>query len=276
MQNNLLASVVIPVYNRQREAERAIDSILTQRNSYRVQLVVVDDFSDTPFEYDKLRSFDKVIRLDENRGGGFSRALGIKEASADVIYFLDSDDYFVERDFILDNSFVLGSSDLFFCDIKTKSGTTCFPEVVNKENYLISILCKHEGLGQTSSLVFDRRTGATFDSTLRKHQDWDFVISNFIVNNANLVKIPGYIYLDRGDRKSVSRVSNPKISMPWLNKLSSYLDPESYQLVYFHVLCRYREKYNWFSFFKKSILYIFNSKMTFPQFLKRIGQRIFH
>ena len=59
----MLCSVIIPTRNRPFETKRAINSILAQRNSNEVQIVVVDDCSDIQYELDNLRPNDLFIKL---------------------------------------------------------------------------------------------------------------------------------------------------------------------------------------------------------------------
>jgi glycosyltransferase involved in cell wall biosynthesis len=90
-------SVVIPVYARQKTAERAIRSVLAQ-DVDGVEIVVVDDASPEPFavpadlaDCGRLR----LIRMAANGGAGAARNRGIREARGDWIAYLDSDDYWL-------------------------------------------------------------------------------------------------------------------------------------------------------------------------------------
>jgi len=90
-------SVIIPVYNRQALAERALRSARSQDVS-DMEVVVVDDSSDPPFELPTDLEADPrvhVVRHPDNRGAGRSRDTGIAAARGDWIAFLDSDDYWL-------------------------------------------------------------------------------------------------------------------------------------------------------------------------------------
>jgi len=89
-------SVVIPLYNKERHVARAIQSVLDQ--VFRdFELIVVNDGS-TDGSVEAVKTFtDARIRLVHrehvNSGGGHAaRNLGIAEARADLIAFLDADD----------------------------------------------------------------------------------------------------------------------------------------------------------------------------------------
>lgn len=90
-------SVVIPVYQRQKAAERALRSALSQGERVH-EVVIVDDASPEPFCLPAGAESDsrvRVIRHDTNLGAGGARDTGCRHAQGDWIAFLDSDDYWL-------------------------------------------------------------------------------------------------------------------------------------------------------------------------------------
>jgi len=87
MLGNKRISVVIPAYN---EADK-IGNVLGRIPDFVDEVIVVDDGSkDNTSEV--AESFGvKVIRLNENQGKGKAMSVGIKEASGDIIVFIDAD-----------------------------------------------------------------------------------------------------------------------------------------------------------------------------------------
>jgi glycosyltransferase involved in cell wall biosynthesis len=85
-------SVVIPVYNREKLVQRAIESVLAQEQE-DYELIVVDDGS-TDGTREAVRSYGEKVRLfeQENAGPGVARNRGIQEARGEYVTFLDSDD----------------------------------------------------------------------------------------------------------------------------------------------------------------------------------------
>lgn len=88
-------SVVIPLYNKARFIDRAVDSVLGQ-SLEDFELVVVDDGStdDGPDRVEELAKADRRVRLvkQANRGPGGARNRGMRESRAELVAFLDADD----------------------------------------------------------------------------------------------------------------------------------------------------------------------------------------
>jgi glycosyltransferase involved in cell wall biosynthesis len=91
--NNLLVSVVVPLYNKSRYIARTIDSILAQSHQ-NFEIIVVNDGS-TDNSPNIVKNYqDTRLRLinQSNSGPGAARNRGLKESSAPLIAFLDADD----------------------------------------------------------------------------------------------------------------------------------------------------------------------------------------
>lgn len=86
-------SVVVPLYNKKTEVERALRSILTQGVD-DIEIIVVDDGSTDGSAQEVRKIQDARIRLvtQPNMGVSAARNWGIEEAKGDLIAFLDADD----------------------------------------------------------------------------------------------------------------------------------------------------------------------------------------
>ncbi len=90
-------SVVLATYNRRHSLPRAVASVLAQDN-VRFELIVVDDAScDGTTDYLTSLSDPRIRTIVAERNGGPSAArnLGLKEARAGIVAFLDSDDAYL-------------------------------------------------------------------------------------------------------------------------------------------------------------------------------------
>jgi glycosyltransferase involved in cell wall biosynthesis len=83
-------AVVIPTHNRAHLVQRAVDSVRSL-----AEVIVVDDGSidETPLLASAFRAQGvRYERLEQSRGPGYARNLGVAHATADLVLFLDDDD----------------------------------------------------------------------------------------------------------------------------------------------------------------------------------------
>lgn len=94
--NNLLISVIVPVYNVEEHLEKCLDSILSQ--SYQnIEVILVndgssDDSGEICDEYAAKSSIFVVVHK-KNEGVAKARLTGFEISSGDYITFVDGDDY---------------------------------------------------------------------------------------------------------------------------------------------------------------------------------------
>ena len=131
MTSNYLISIIIPVFNSEYYIKNTINSIKSQTIGFdNIELIFVDDCSTDNTknileEYSKKYNNIKCIYLKKNSGfAGKPRNIGIKNATADYIMFLDSDDIFYEY------SCELLYNTIYNNDLDVVSGTY----IVNNEN----------------------------------------------------------------------------------------------------------------------------------------------
>jgi glycosyltransferase involved in cell wall biosynthesis len=89
-----LVTVVIPLYNKEKSIARAINSVLNQTEQ-NFEIIVVNDGStdNSASAVKNLQVLEKLKLIHQENGGECAaRNRGIKEASTDLIAFLDADD----------------------------------------------------------------------------------------------------------------------------------------------------------------------------------------
>ena len=95
--NDVLISIIIPVYNVEKYLRVCIDSVINQ--TYKnIEIILVDDKSPDSSsaicdEYLKKDRRIKVVHKEENEGLGFARNTGLNVARGIYVGFVDSDDY---------------------------------------------------------------------------------------------------------------------------------------------------------------------------------------
>lgn len=94
---NLLVSIIIPVYNVQKFLREALDSVI-QQTYKKLEIIIIDDGStDGSSEIcDEYARNDRrlIVVHQKNRGLSAARNKGLDIMTGDVISFLDSDDVY--------------------------------------------------------------------------------------------------------------------------------------------------------------------------------------
>ncbi|MEY4764996.1 MAG: hypothetical protein RI907_1669 [Pseudomonadota bacterium] len=90
----MMLSIVIPLYNKGPDIQRAIASVLAQTHQ-DFELIVVDDGSKDDGPAQVRACTDPRVRLVQQPNGGVSSArnLGVAQAGGDYVCFLDADDH---------------------------------------------------------------------------------------------------------------------------------------------------------------------------------------
>ena len=180
-----LVSVVIPAYNAAQFIKQAIESVLTQ--TYRdFEIIVVDDGStdNTPHI---VQEYGKVIRYirQPNRGLSAARNTAIRNARANVIALLDSDDLwepqYLERMIGLLNIHPEAAG--VYCGfqyIKTRGDHVGKPSLKTVPPDLFYTTMREEGNWLAPCAVIFRKNLAEsvglFDESLHAVEDWDMWI----------------------------------------------------------------------------------------------------
>lgn len=120
-----MLSIIIPVYNSEKEITKCLESILKNNTSFEYEIILVNDGS-TDNSLNILEKFSsnyeniKVFNQ-KNEGVSSARNLGISKASGEWIMFVDSDDFLsdgwskiVERYLKSDNEFIIFSNNSHF------------------------------------------------------------------------------------------------------------------------------------------------------------------
>ena len=90
-------SIIVPVFNSGAYLKDCLDSLVSQ-SLKDIEIICIDDAS-TDESLDILKSYSlkypqiKVLKNKTNMGQGYTRNIGIKEASGLHIGFVDSDEY---------------------------------------------------------------------------------------------------------------------------------------------------------------------------------------
>ena len=101
-------SIITTYYNSSKYILDCVNSVIQQETSnFKIEYILVNDMS-TDDSLDKIKAFlsmnkykhAKLINKTSNTGCGDSRRLAISLCTGDYVMFLDSDDYFINKDFV--------------------------------------------------------------------------------------------------------------------------------------------------------------------------------
>ncbi|MDF9745864.1 glycosyltransferase family 2 protein [Natrinema salsiterrestre] len=220
-------TVIIPAYNRRSDLSIAIDSVLNQSYS-NLELIVVDDASEEDVKGLVKNIEDsriKYIAHDENQGGAAARNTGIKHANADLVAFLDSDDYWLPKKLeqqVAEMEQLPSEYVGTYCNISSGRDnwvTKKIGRLIEKDyrpegdNEIISALVfPNTSLGFGSTLLVNRQTAVEvggFDESLDRHQDIQFGISVALEGKLSAIE---ETLVHRGDSAipSIEAVRNSK------------------------------------------------------------------
>ncbi|OBS13126.1 glycosyl transferase family A [Elizabethkingia miricola] len=102
-----IISVIIPVYNAEKTLYKSIDSLISQSYPH-LELIFINDCSQDNtlnilYQYEKKITDNskglvmKIISHEENKGVAAARNTGLQNATGELIYFVDADDFIDER-----------------------------------------------------------------------------------------------------------------------------------------------------------------------------------
>lgn len=164
----VVASIIIPVYNVENYLRECLDSIFVrQRLTHKVEIIAVNDGS-TDASLSVLEEYGKRYNLNvisqQNQGPGAARNTGIKPAKGKFLLFLDSDDWYMndKLDAVLD---FLTTTDADFVDFSRQSSKsfTGRDELVNPVEEVGQILfVRQQHSKGHSSLSWDKAVRRTF------------------------------------------------------------------------------------------------------------------
>lgn len=182
-----LVSIITPVYNREKQLPKAIDSVIKQ--TYRNwELIIIDDRStdNTKEAVSRYIGKDKRIKYIKNthkQGPAGARNQGIEVAKGDYIAFLDSDDFWEEdkleiqlREMVKkNNSFSCTANKRINCPIqvsykiKTEDRSGDVFNQFLRNNFILTsaVMIKKEAINEVGLFDENLFTSSDFDMWLR-------------------------------------------------------------------------------------------------------------
>jgi len=209
-------SIIIPVYNAERDLEQCLSNALEQ-SERAIEVIAIDDGStDGSAEIlEKSQNLDSrvVVLSQENAGSGRARNAGLKAANGRFVAFLDSDDWYPDRETLAklyraadaNGALICGGS---FCRITEDGFQTQFSG--NMAGYAFAA----EGMIEYRDYQFDHgyhrflydramllENGVSFPE-YRRYQDPPFFV-NAMIAAGQFYAIPDVVYCYRAEYSAI-------------------------------------------------------------------------
>ena len=210
-------SVILPVHNRADVLGRAIQSVLDQ-TLRDFELIIVDDGS-TDESVAGARSFGdpriEIVELGRNRGGNVARNTGVRAARSPLIAFLDSDDTYLPEKLERVVAQFHSSPDMellvdSFIKVQPSGARVTRRNPVIRDRELFRRALFTRILWKATPSISARKDAieraGMFDETLRRLQDFDFLIRASEV--ANCASTDEVLWIKYWDANAISAQDN--------------------------------------------------------------------
>lgn len=204
--SNILFSIVVPTYNREKFIVKTIQSVLSQTYT-NFELIIVDDGSTDNTEKFVRNVKDKRIKFfkKENEERGAARNYGTNKAKGDYITFLDSDDLLYSK-YLEEANLFIASNNAINIFHQLFEVTNILGKVIHSANYSNNNVFK--------SLIKKGNFMACQGMFLQK----DFAKSNLFIEDRNLAGSEDYeLWLRISTRTKI--IINPVITSALLQHL---------------------------------------------------------
>ncbi len=133
-------SVIIPVYNAEKTIKRLLDSIISQTYK-KYEIILINDGSTdkTDSIISNYNSSNIKIISKVNEGVGIARKIGFENATGDLVFFCDSDDFIPKNDVFekINEKFIKNNIDILMFDVlditdKESKAVNCFSKKMEK------------------------------------------------------------------------------------------------------------------------------------------------
>ena len=217
----MLVSVIIPCHNSEHTVGRAIQSVLDQKKC-AIEIIVVDDAS-TDNSRQILESIQKkhtVLKtayLEDCKGAGNARNVGIEMAEGEMIAFLDADDRWVNGKLAKQVEYMT-SNEVGFCStqyekINEVNGARVLVQAPPVFNYHQALMCSP--IGTSTVVIRSDVLGELRFNLLRRRQDY-LLWLNVLKRGATIHCLPlvGTVY-SYGNPNSLSSNRLKSIKYNW-------------------------------------------------------------
>lgn len=261
-------SIIIPVYNVEKYIVECLQSVANQTVADKIECIVVDDCGpDNSFAVAKEwvngyrlelrdKSVDfKLIQREKNGGLSAARNTGVKEATGEYLYFLDSDDYLIPTaiETLLNIADKHGGVDLLPALYITEGGKMAqfgahsFPEFSDDRKLIKTALLDYDRIPVTAANRLVRREFFMKHNLWFKegitHEDvyWTYFVAKHV---QRMAFTPEKIYYYRTTEGSITVTPNTQKDMhayqlfirDFSNNIDSFMPGEQKKQILYHII----------------------------------------
>ena len=265
-------SIIIPVYNVEPYIEECLHSVYEQTTDTEIECLIVDDKGNdnsihiaetfVATHNDKAKTKFKIIYRDTNGGLSAARNTGIKAATGEYLYFLDSDDTIVPQCIetllniadkhggvdLLPALYIRGNNDM------EQFGCHSFPEFSDNRSLIKRSLLDYDKIPVTAANRLIRRELITENNLFLKegiiHEDnyWSFFLAKYVKRMAFCAEklyyyreTPGSITKEPNIEKESYAFST--IIKDCCDNIDDYEKGAQKRFILLHLLTMYANKY---------------------------------
>ncbi len=255
--DELLMTVVVPVYNVENYLAKSLDSIIEARIDNMEILIINDGSTDNSEKIilDYQKRYPKLIRYikQENHGLGNVRNVGLKEAKGKYIASIDSDDTIYVEFFEQALKYLKEDVDIVICDWLTVTDETKFETAAL--DYIFNDINRYEGLLYTTIMpsacnkIVKKSLYKELDLTYIEDKFEDLSANPFIMLRAETIKYinkPYYEYYIRSNsimrtKPGLSMIDIIKIVNDRIDKYKDYINVDIEKFKYYTFSWRIEE-----------------------------------
>lgn len=239
----VLVSIIIPVFNRTFELQRAIKSVLNQ-TIQDFEIFIIDDFSDVDLmpginEFNDSRI--KYTKLDKKGNANVCRNVGIKQSVGKYIAMLDSDDEWLPEHLekkikFLEEKNADGVFGSYFIDDGEQTREVLSRPFGKNESMVDYVLS--DGRAATPTQVYKAECAkiVLWDEFLLRHQDFDFSVrfaENYkFIPSTDLTCI---VHWTKGEKRTESIESQMQFIKKHIKKIKPSLYNKYFSNLYFQI-----------------------------------------
>ena len=191
--DDVLISVIIPIYNVTDYIDSCVESVVNQTYK-KIHILLIDDGStdDSAKKCDNWSIRDDRVEVIHKENGGVSSArnIGIKKAKGDYVFFLDSDDYLplnaienLVKNLNRDVSVVIGN----YYKVNHKNEIETHIKSIKKSENLILFIANNLLWEPWGKLIKKKDIKKCFDENIYVGEDLLFFVENFSSAKFNYV-----------------------------------------------------------------------------------------